>query len=689
MAEVDYAAELLSPQAPPARAAEPETDYAKALFGPSLQRENAKKPKELSLSDLNIANAETHEGTADFTTLVKAGMVDDPGTKVKIFAKARFPKLDPKEAAARYGVVDGHVVYAGDDGKIYREDPPGFSGWLKDNLAAGTVANAPAVAGSVAGAVAGAPAGPMTMVLGGAAGAAAGKGYGKVMANLAFDEPQTVGGNIKSMLTEGVFTAGGNYAGVLFGKALSRNLARDIGKLDSAQVADLQAKAGALGVELDPAQLTNLPSLKAKKDVLASMPTSRDTIAGGAVKQSGQARGAVERFLDQVSPVDGLDEAGMQAREGAKKVLELLNKERSAKAAPLYKKAFDGFQGLPQELLPAAEGLMKRPAMKEAGKKALLLAKNEGIDLADPKNSLLGMHYMKLALDDMIEGAGQQGFGGTYKRGLVGVKKELLGIMDQLSPDYAKARETFGHFSPNITSVKEGVTTKLAELSDESTQKAAEMLFNPNASPYTVERVKNLFERAGMKDDYQAVLRAYLQTTFEKAGQQFKTAGGALEQSPNWQVAMTGNARQYRIIEKAMDPGQFKAFQDMMEVFQAMGRTAGAGAGSQTMPRQEGAKLLRDEAGSSIPSKVAKVIDVPGWGRRASEWLDEVRIGDHAEKLAKIMTSPDAMKKLKELKQLSPRSQRFIAGASSLFGIETHFALPKSVEQPADTSAQQ
>ena len=655
------------------------TDYAAALFGPSMQRENAKRPKGFSLDDLKLANADSDEGTADFTTLIKANMVDDPGTKVRIYAKSRFPNLDEKEAVSRYAVVDGTVLYAADDGKIYREDPPSFTGWLKDNLAAGTIANAPAVAGAIAGGVAGAAGGPPGVIGGGALGAAGGKGYGKAIANIAFDEPQTTGGNIKSMALEGLFTAGGNAAGALFGKALTRNLARDISKLDDAAVADMKSKAQALGVELDPAQLTDLPSLKAKKDVLASMPTSRDIIAQGAKKQAGQATTAVERFLNQVSPVDGLDEAGMQAREGAKKVLELLHKERSGKAAPLYRQAFEEFQGIPQELASRAEGLMKRPAMTEAGKKAVRLAKNEGIDLADPKNSLLGMHYMKLALDDMIEGAGQQGFGGTYKRGLVGVKNELVGIMDTLSPTYAQARETFAHFSPNITSVKEGVVSKLADLSDESTQKAAQMLFNPQASPYTVERVKNLFEKSGLKGDYDAILRAYLQSTFEKAGQQFKTSGGALEQAPNWQVALSGNPRQFRVLEKAMDGPQFQAFKNMMDVFEAMGRTSGAGAGSQTMTRQEGARLLRRESGAGMMGQAANLVSPQNVGARVGEWLQEVRLGNHAEKLATVMTSPDGMKKLRELKRLSPNDQRFIAGMSSLFGIEL-----RPVNKPAD-----
>lgn len=692
MAGTDYAADLLGGgghvSAAPAAAVEESpvrerpTDYAAALFGPSLNRENAKRPKPLGLEDVKLANAESMAGTASFGTLVKANLVEDPQTKVKIFAKARFQNLPENEAMARYGIVDGHVIYVGDDGKYYREDPPGFSGWAKDNLAAGTVANTLPIAGGIAGAVAGTPAGPAGMILGGAGGAAAGKGYNLAIANLAFDEPQSVAGNVKAMAGEAAFTAGGNAAGAAFGKFLTRNLARDISKMSAEEVAELQAKAQAIGIELDPAQLTNLPSLKAKKDVLASMPTSRDIIAQGSKKQAGQAREAVDRFLGGMATGEGLDEAGTAARKSAGDVIEMVTKERAKKASPLYQQAFEEFQGVPQELLPRANSLMGRPAMKEAGKKAVMLAKNEGVDLADPKNSLLGMHYMKLALDDMIEGAGQQGFGGTYKRGLVGLKNQLVGIMDDLSPTYGEARKVFTHYTPNVVQAREGIVSTLKELGDEDVFKAAQMVFGGNLSPATISRTKELFERAGAKDSWNQLTKAYLQDTFEQAGRQFKTTGGAIDAASNWQVALTGSPRQYRILEKAMDPPQFQAFKDMMEVFEAMGRTRGAGAGSQTMPRQEAAKLLREESGAGVMGRVAQLGSPQNVGAKVGEWLQEVRVGNHAEKLAEIMTSPDGMRKLKELRKLSPNDQRFLAGASALFGIELKPS-DKAADQPA------
>ena len=478
---MDYAADLLGGKenAPPSK------DYAADLLGPvtAIQgRAQLTKPKQaqkqgVSLTDLDLANADSNENTADFSTLTKAAMVDDPGTKLKILAKARFPGMKEEEAVSRYGIIEGVPVYLGKDDKLYRETPTGFGGFLK-KTAANIVGSPGETIGGVAGGIVGAPGGPAGVVAGSALGAAGGKGYDKIAANLALDEPQTVSGNVAAMGEAAAFSGGGSLIGSALGKFLQRNAARDIKRLDTTQTADITKKAQAAGVDLNPAQATNLPSLKAKYDVLASMPTSRDAIAEAAKKQAKQAYDAADDFFKKVSPVEGLDEAGTIAREGAKKVVSKLTEERAAAARPLYKKAFDEFDGIPQELVGRAEELMKRPAMAQAGRKAVQLARNEGIDLTDPKNSLLGMHYMKLALGDMIEGAGVKGTGSTAKRGLSGIQQELVGIMDELSPTYKQARDTFSHFTPNIVSVQDGIISKVAGLGDEQAHKAAQMVFS-------------------------------------------------------------------------------------------------------------------------------------------------------------------------------------------------------------------
>src|SRR5690242_13364316 len=85
------------------------------------------------------------EGKAGFTTMLKAESVDDPKTKLKIFAHERFPN-DPN-AVERYALTsDGKVVYVDDDGKIYQETHPGLKSFV-----AGLGGQAAPIAGGVAG----------------------------------------------------------------------------------------------------------------------------------------------------------------------------------------------------------------------------------------------------------------------------------------------------------------------------------------------------------------------------------------------------------------------------------------------------------------------------------------------------------------------------------------------------------
>jgi hypothetical protein len=677
--------------APEQTAQAPSTSYADRLLSAPATRAPAPS---VSLKDLPIVNADaraTDKSTADFSTMAKAAMVEDPKTRLRIFAKARFPN-DPN-AVSRYGMVDGEPVYVGDDQRLYRETPEGFGNWAK-GAGAGLVGHAPSIVGGAIGAgqgaLAGAPFGPPGAIAGGLAGAAlgaaGGRGYEKVGANLAFGEPQTAAGNAKDMATEAAWSAGGTALGLGFARHLEKSrLAKDIGKLDEPGMSALSAKANAVGIELNPAQATNLPSLKSKYDVLASLPKSRETIAEGARKQSTQAYDAADRLIKGISATDGLDEAGELAREGAKKVIASLAQERADAARPLYVQAFEKFdqyrQGLTTanpggqaaRVVPEVSRLMDRPAMKEAEKQAVKLAANDGVTLKNPTQSLLGLHYVKLALDDAIEGATNPrgGLGASNLRSLTELKGQFVGILDNLSPDYAEARKVFAHFSPTISAVKQGMVSRVAGLSDDHLMRTADMMFSgSNVSPKGVAQARQLFAKAGLEEEWNALLAARLRDTFEKAGKQPVagiTPGGAVTQAPKWAASMMG-PREYRVMEKAMSPEQFQGFKDLLEVFNAIGRTAYAGAGSQTMPRQEAAKAMRDEMGSTL-GKVAGSLEVWKYLPRLKAWADEARFGQNSAKLAEVMTSPGGLEQLRELRRLQPDSMQFIARASALFGI--------------------
>lgn len=80
--------------------------------------------------------------------------------------------------------------------------------------------------------------------------------------------------------------------------------------------------------------------------------------------------------------------------------------------------------------------------------KARQLAKIKGEPMTDA-TSVQGLHYVKMAIDDLIGQAKRSG-NGTLERAYVGLQKDLLAGLDNLSPEYAAARKVYADMSRPI-----------------------------------------------------------------------------------------------------------------------------------------------------------------------------------------------------------------------------------------------
>ncbi len=113
-----------------------------------------------------------------------------------------------------------------------------------------------------------------------------------------------------------------------------------------------------------------------------------------------------------------------------------------------------------QSLQPQIKNLMERvPAgVKE---KAAELARMNGETLG-AEGSITGLHWMKQAVDDLISGARATGIGDQTKRALLQYKGDLLTVIDDLSPAYGQARQSFAEMSriPNQMAVAERLADK-------------------------------------------------------------------------------------------------------------------------------------------------------------------------------------------------------------------------------------
>jgi hypothetical protein len=87
------------------------------------------------------------------------------------------------------------------------------------------------------------------------------------------------------------------------------------------------------------------------------------------------------------------------------------------------------------------QDVLKRPAVASAMSDASRVAANFGKTL-DQRNLIQQMHYAKMSLDDQIGAAQAAGKTNDYQA-LLDSKRALLGVMDDLSPAYAQARQSF------------------------------------------------------------------------------------------------------------------------------------------------------------------------------------------------------------------------------------------------------
>lgn len=185
------------------------------------------------------------------------------------------------------------------------------------------------------------------------------------------------------------------------------------------------------------------------------------------------------------------------------------------------------------------------------------------------------------------------------------------------------------------------------------------MAFSPRAFHEEVAYAKQQFAKAGREAEWNGLLKSYLEENFEAAGREFATTGGLKTQAPNFRRMMLGNPRQAKNLRAAMSGKQWDAFSGLLDVFEAMGRVPMRG--SDTTWNQEFVRELRNESGGALKN-LLEPWSIPG---RLRDWVQEVRLGNHAETLARTITSPDAMTKLKQLRQVNPRSARATAIAIS------------------------
>lgn len=107
-----------------------------------------------------------------------------------------------------------------------------------------------------------------------------------------------------------------------------------------------------------------------------------------------------------------------------------------------------GLSGAREDLAtPGLRELMARPGFRAAAESAKRLAADRGVRLDDPLQSLEGLHYIKLALDDALNPAAKSAMGRNASAAVMGMRDKLANELAKVSPLYGNARQTFAEMS--------------------------------------------------------------------------------------------------------------------------------------------------------------------------------------------------------------------------------------------------
>lgn len=282
-----------------------------------------------------------------------------------------------------------------------------------------------------------------------------------------------------------------------------------------------------------------------------------------AAQQAAAAQGGKPAVLADVGPKGIQDTAGVvarepgQGREIAQKVLterqqgqvarvsedvgnatggnpgsftqtsDDLAAARQKEAQPLYQQAFSNPKPVVSKKIVEIAG---RPSGKTAIQRGLKIAADEGIPeselvIKDQAGNVIGysakgLHYAKLALDDMIESAIRSGDNSAARAYQI-MKRELLGEMDTHIPGYAQARKVFAGHSANKSALEKGrqavnahpdqIKSEMAGLSQGEQEfyrrgYAQRIIEQVESSPDKGNAVNRIFGNTAKRDRLRAVL---------------------------------------------------------------------------------------------------------------------------------------------------------------------------------------
>lgn len=590
-------------------------------------------------------------------TAFMAGIPTNQKDAIKVFAKARgIPE-------SKYAVVDGQIAYQADDGKWYAEIAGRASPVTTAAYYAPDIAEAvPSVATGIITAPNPAIAIPATGAVGYATNAVRQR-IGQAVTGKGA-EPVSQG----QAVTAGLLNAAAETLPFAYKGLKEWNVARDINRLSPTEVALRTRQSQKFGIPLTPAEITQLSSLKAEQKALTNMPTSSDIMNDFYNKRFKEnIQPAIDNFLGRVSPVTEPVEAGAKATKALQEQRNNIIKARAEAVDPLYKTA--AIDAPPVDVTPVIKRIDEM--MVDAGeseKVALARVKRnlyQDVKQTKPKTSLNALHRAKIDINSLIkEGGATQSLDRVVQGDIKQILGDLNNIMSDTVPAYREANAKFAELSKPLEEFdarKTGVV--LSRLTPDNVHTFANKLFT-NADPSSIIYAKKqILATEGGKETWDGVTRAWLQDNWERSIKpRVSSQGLPVDAGASWSKMLLGDQKQNKGLRVALEPRQYQSLVELGQVLDA------AGSVKKLMSDTAWNTEVTNQMKSKMGSKLAQVfnLNIAQPLKPVADFLDKRTIEQNMEKMAQIITSPDGMARIKELKKMSPTSIKFGAGLSQL-----------------------
>jgi hypothetical protein len=408
------------------------------------------------------------------------------------------------------------------------------------------------------------------------------------------------------------------------------------------------------------AQVTGTNPLIATQRVVENMPKSAPTMSNFMNVRPQSNVEFMERTLAQVSPrVEGA-ERGLQRT--AEQSIDTAKKMRTQAVDPFYKEA--GKMAIPKDELT---GYLTDPRIKDAvdyvRKTGEYGVKNM------PENDMRVLIAAKQFLDDdyKTQTAGATGIKGNAGGVTWAAREKLDNFLASKSPIYAQGRDIYNQVSTDVVDpLKSG---RVGQISDggvgEAGMRTQQSVLMPTNPQVTTPKDIKATVQALRRQDPNAVpawTRQSLEGIFNETAQKLQ---GGENQFGGAKFAQTiaGNKQQREnlkaLVMESSGMQAWNGFEKMLDVMEAQGKRQPMN--SATAFNQ----MIAEEFKQGGVGKLATTAAKPS---QLANAYDEFRMGKNAQLLAKLLTDPDGINKLKEISNNAPNSAKTRLLVNSLLG---------------------